>query len=148
MDGFRFDEGTVLTRDPDGAPMRYPPIVSLTELADQLGETKLIAEAWDAGGLYEVGSFSGRRWSEWNGRFRDDMRRFVRGDAALVGKLDAAQESFGIQRPPGSPWTTRIAQAAGGEARINAERIAVPDIQSGLFEGRAAFGIDQGNAKL
>ena len=53
----------------------------LTELADQLGETKLIAEAWDAGGLYDVGSFPGRRWSEWNGRFRDDVRRFVRGDA-------------------------------------------------------------------
>jgi isoamylase len=87
VDGFRFDEGTVLTRDPDGAPMRYPPIVSLTELADQLGETKLIAEAWDAGGLYEVGSFPGRRWSEWNGRFRDDVRRFVRGDAGLVGAV-------------------------------------------------------------
>jgi glycogen operon protein len=87
VDGFRFDEGTVLTRGPDGAVMQYPPIVSLTELADQLGETKLIAEAWDAGGLYEVGSFPGRRWSEWNGRFRDDVRRFVRGDPGLVGAV-------------------------------------------------------------
>ena len=87
VDGFRFDEGSVLTRGPDGAVMQYPPIVSLTELADQLGETKLIAEAWDAGGLYEVGSFPGRRWSEWNGRFRDDVRRFVRGDAGLVGAV-------------------------------------------------------------
>ena len=87
VDGFRFDEGSILTRGPDGAVMRYPPVVSLTELADQLGETKLIAEAWDAGGLYEVGSFPGRRWSEWNGRFRDDVRRFVRGDPGLVGAV-------------------------------------------------------------
>jgi isoamylase len=87
VDGFRFDEGTVLTRGPDGAVMQYPPVVALTELADQLGETKLIAEAWDAGGLYEVGSFPGRRWSEWNGRFRDDVRRFVRGDPGLVGAV-------------------------------------------------------------
>jgi isoamylase len=77
----------VLTRDSDGSVMQFPPIVSLTELADQLGETKLIAEAWDAGGLYEVGSFPGRRWSEWNGRFRDDVRRFVRGDPGLVGAV-------------------------------------------------------------
>ena len=87
IDGFRFDEGTVLTRGPDGAVMQYPPVVSLTELSDQLGETKLIAEAWDAGGLYDVGSFPGRRWSEWNGRFRDDVRRFVRGDPGLVGAV-------------------------------------------------------------
>ena len=87
VDGFRFDEGTILTRGPDGAVLQYPPVVALTELADQLGETKLIAEAWDAGGLYEVGSFPGRRWSEWNGRFRDDVRRFVRGDPGLVGAV-------------------------------------------------------------
>jgi isoamylase len=87
VDGFRFDEGSVLTRGPDGAVMQYPPVVALTELADRLGETKLIAEAWDAGGLYEVGSFPGRRWSEWNGRFRDDVRRFVRGDPGLVGAV-------------------------------------------------------------
>jgi glycogen operon protein len=87
VDGFRFDEGTVLTRGPDGSVMQYPPVVALAELADQLGETKLIAEAWDAGGLYEVGSFPGRRWSEWNGRFRDDVRRFVRGDPGLVGAV-------------------------------------------------------------
>jgi glycogen operon protein len=87
VDGFRFDEGTVLTRDETGAPMKYPPVVALTELADQLGGTKLIAEAWDAGGLYEVGAFPGRRWSEWNGRFRDDVRRFVRGDPGLVAAV-------------------------------------------------------------
>jgi isoamylase len=87
VDGFRFDLGSVLTRAPDGSVMQYPPIVELAELADQLGNTKLIAEAWDAGGLYQVGAFPGRRWSEWNGRFRDDVRRFVRGDPGLVGAI-------------------------------------------------------------
>jgi isoamylase len=87
VDGFRFDLASVLTRGPDGAVMQYPPVVSLAELADQLGETKLIAEAWDAAGLYQLGSFPGHRWSEWNGRFRDDVRRFVRGDPGLVGAV-------------------------------------------------------------
>jgi isoamylase len=87
VDGFRFDLASVLTRGPDGAVMRYPPVVALAELADQLGETKLIAEAWDAAGLYQLGNFPGRRWSEWNGRFRDDVRRFVRGDPGLVGAV-------------------------------------------------------------
>jgi isoamylase len=87
VDGFRFDLASVLTRAPDGSVMQYPTVVELAELADQLGETKLIAEAWDAGGLYQLGSFPGRRWSEWNGRFRDDVRRFVRGDPGLVGAV-------------------------------------------------------------
>jgi isoamylase len=87
VDGFRFDLASVLTRDPTGAVMQSPPVVALAELADQLGETKLIAEAWDAAGLYQLGSFPGRRWSEWNGRFRDDVRRFVRGDPGLVGAV-------------------------------------------------------------
>jgi isoamylase len=84
VDGFRFDLGSVLTRAPDGSVMQYPPIVELAELADELAGTKLIAEAWDAAGLYQVGSFPGRRWSEWNGRFRDDVRRFVRNERGLV----------------------------------------------------------------
>jgi isoamylase len=87
VDGFRFDLGSVLTRAPDGSVLQYPPVVELAELADALGDTKLIAEAWDAGGLYQVGSFPGRRWSEWNGRFRDDVRRFARGDRGLVGSV-------------------------------------------------------------
>jgi len=87
VDGFRFDLASVLTRAPDGAVMKYPPVVALAELADQLGDTKLIAEAWDAAGLYQLGSFPGRRWSEWNGRFRDDVRRFVRGDPGLAGAV-------------------------------------------------------------
>ena len=87
VDGFRFDLASVLTRAPDGGVMQYPPVVALAELADQLGDTKVIAEAWDAAGLYQLGSFPGRRWSEWNGRFRDDVRRFVRGDPGLVGAV-------------------------------------------------------------
>ena len=87
VDGFRFDLGSVLTRGPHGEVEQHPPIVSLIELADELAETKLIAEAWDAAGLYQVGSFPGRRWCEWNGRFRDDIRRFVRGDPGLVGAV-------------------------------------------------------------
>jgi isoamylase len=87
VDGFRFDLASVLTRGPDGSVLQNPPVVALAELADQLGDTKLIAEAWDAAGLYQLGTFPGRRWSEWNGRFRDDVRRFVRGDPGLVGAV-------------------------------------------------------------
>jgi isoamylase len=87
VDGFRFDLASVLTRTPAGNVERYPPVVAAVELADDLAGTKLIAEAWDAAGLYQVGSFPGRRWSEWNGRFRDDIRRFVRGDPGIVGSV-------------------------------------------------------------
>jgi isoamylase len=88
VDGFRFDEGSVLSRGPDGAPMAYPPLLWGIELAEKLADVKIIAEAWDAGGLYQVGSFpGGSRWSVWNGRYRDDIRRFVRGDTGLVGQV-------------------------------------------------------------
>ncbi len=85
MDGFRFDEGSVLSRGEDGAPSAHPPVVWQIELDDALADTKVIAEAWDAAGLYQIGHFPGDRWAEWNGRFRDDVRRFVRGDAGVVG---------------------------------------------------------------
>jgi glycogen operon protein len=105
VDGFRFDLASVLTRAPDGSLMQYPPVVELAELADQLGDTKLIAEAWDAAGLYQLGTFPGRRWSEWNGRFRDDVRRFVRGDPGLVGavatRIAGSSDLYqGARRPP------------------------------------------------
>ncbi len=87
VDGFRFDEGSILARGIDGTPMPHPPVLWYIELADSLAETKIIAEAWDAGGLYQVGGFPGVRWSEWNGRYRDDIRRFVRGDPGLVGAV-------------------------------------------------------------
>jgi isoamylase len=87
VDGFRFDEGSILTRGEDGAPMAYPPVVWSIELSEQLLDTKVIAEAWDAGGLYQIGFFPGYRWSEWNGRYRDDVRRFVKGDTGLLGAV-------------------------------------------------------------
>jgi glycogen operon protein len=87
VDGFRFDEGSVLSRGPDGAPMPFPPVLWQIELDDVLAKTKVIAEAWDAAGLYQVGHFPGFRWAEWNGLYRDTMRRFVRGEAGLVAEV-------------------------------------------------------------
>ena len=85
VDGFRFDEGSILSRGQNGAPLEYPPVVWHIELSEILADTKIIAEAWDAAGLYQVGYFPGLRWAEWNGRFRDDVRRFVKGEPGLVG---------------------------------------------------------------
>jgi isoamylase len=87
VDGFRFDEGSVLTRGEDGAPMVHPPVIWSIELSEELLDTKVVAEAWDAAGLYQVGYFPGYRWAEWNGRYRDTVRRFVRGDPGLLGDV-------------------------------------------------------------
>ncbi len=81
VDGFRFDLAAILSRDERGQPLAAPPILWDIESDPLLAGTKLIAEAWDAAGLYQVGHFMGERWKEWNGRFRDDVRMFVRGDA-------------------------------------------------------------------
>jgi isoamylase len=85
VDGFRFDEGSILSRGEDGEPLQHPPVLWNAELSEILAHTKVIAEAWDAAGLYQVGYFPGFRWAEWNGRYRDDIRSFVRGDPGLVG---------------------------------------------------------------
>ena len=87
VDGFRFDEGSILSRGEDGKPMNHPPVLWHIETSETLADTKIIAEAWDAGGLYQIGYFPGYRWAEWNGRFRDDVRRFVKGDTGLVGTI-------------------------------------------------------------
>jgi isoamylase len=87
VDGFRFDEGSVLSRGEDGSPTEYPPVIWSIELDDVLAETKVIAEAWDAAGLYQIGYFPGYRWAEWNGRYRDDIRRFVKGQPGIVGAV-------------------------------------------------------------
>jgi isoamylase len=87
VDGFRFDEGSILTRGEDGAPAVHPPLVWQVELDEDLMDTKLTAEAWDAAGLYQIGHFPGDRWGEWNGRYRDTVRRFVRGDAGIVSQV-------------------------------------------------------------
>lgn len=86
VDGFRFDLASILGRDQNGAPMANPPILESLAFDPVLGKMKLIAEAWDAGGLYQVGSFpSWNRWAEWNGSYRDDMRSFLKGDDGMAG---------------------------------------------------------------
>ncbi len=85
VDGFRFDEAVVLTRDENGAPMPNPPVIWQIELSETLADSKVIAECWDAEGLNESGHFPGFRWGEWNGRYRDSMRRFIKGDPGLIG---------------------------------------------------------------
>ena len=93
VDGFRFDLASVLSRDETGRPLENPPVLWDIESDPVLASTKLIAEAWDAAGLYQVGSFIGDSWQEWNGRFRDDVRRFVKSDSGTVRLL--AQRALG-----------------------------------------------------
>ncbi|KAA6182982.1 glycogen-debranching protein [Thiohalocapsa marina] len=87
VDGFRFDLASAMARDENGVPMHHPPVLWGIELSDVLAGSKIIAEAWDAAGLYHVGSFPGYRWMEWNGRYRDDLRRAVRGDGGLIDQV-------------------------------------------------------------
>jgi isoamylase len=88
VDGFRFDLASILGRGQDGTVLANPPLLEQLALDPVLAQTKLIAEAWDAAGLYQVGSFpSWGRWAEWNGKFRDDMRSFVKGDGGMVPAL-------------------------------------------------------------
>ncbi|MBN1104421.1 MAG: glycogen debranching protein GlgX [Deltaproteobacteria bacterium] len=87
VDGLRFDLASALGRGEDGEPMHNAPILWNIEFSDDLARTPIIAEAWDAGGLYQVGGFPGFRWAEWNGRYRDVIRRFVRGDKGLVSEV-------------------------------------------------------------
>jgi len=96
IDGFRFDLASILGRDMNGAPMNSPPLLESLAFDPILGKCKLIAEAWDAGGLYQVGCFPAwGRWAEWNGKYRDDIRNFLRGNTSVVGAM--------AQRLQGSP---------------------------------------------
>ncbi len=95
VDGFRFDLASVLDRDQTGRPTPLSPVLWDIDTDPVLAGTKLIAEAWDAAGLYQVGSFVGDNWQEWNGRFRDDVRRFIKGDGGLAASVG--------QRLMGSP---------------------------------------------
>jgi glycogen operon protein len=96
IDGFRFDLASILGRDPWGAPLSNPPLLESLAFDPILSSCKLIAEAWDAGGLYQVGSFPAfGRWGEWNGKYRDCARRYLKGDEGMVGEL--------AQRVQGSP---------------------------------------------
>jgi glycogen operon protein len=87
VDGFRFDLASVLSRDSAGRPLSNPPVLWDIESDPALAGTKLIAEAWDSAGLYQVGSFIGDSWKEWNGRFRDDIRSFFRGERCMVKRF-------------------------------------------------------------
>ena len=87
VDGFRFDLASILDRDESGNLLPNPPVLWDIDSDPALAATKLIAEAWDAAGLYQVGSFVGDSWREWNGRFRDDVRSFFRGDDGFVAPL-------------------------------------------------------------
>lgn len=85
VDGFRFDLASIMGRNEDGAPMNKPPLLQALAFDPILGDVKLIAEAWDAGGLYQVGTFPAwNRWAEWNGKYRDDMRRYIKGDGGMA----------------------------------------------------------------
>ncbi len=96
VDGFRFDLASILGRNEDGSPMSKPPLLESLAFDPILGKVKLIAEAWDAGGMYQVGSFpSWNRWVEWNGRYRDDVRAFLKGDGGM--------ENTAANRITGSP---------------------------------------------
>ncbi len=99
VDGFRFDLASILDRDESGSLMPQPPVLWDIDSDPALAGSKLIAEAWDAAGLYQVGSFVGDSWREWNGRFRDDVRSFIRGDegsvAALGDKLLGSPQIYG-----------------------------------------------------
>jgi len=87
VDGFRFDLASVLSRDRNGELLPNPPLVETIAEDPLLADTKIIAEAWDAAGAYQVGSFANLRWAEWNGRYRDDARRYWRGDRGTLGDL-------------------------------------------------------------
>jgi isoamylase len=87
VDGFRFDLASILSRDETGQPLRNPPVLWDIETDPVLAGTKLIAEAWDAAGLYQVGAFGGESWKEWNGKFRDDVRGFLKGDNGTVSRM-------------------------------------------------------------
>lgn len=89
IDGFRFDLASALSRDSDGVPLKDPHLLWAIDTDPTLAGTKIIAEAWDAGGLYQVGSFAGDRFAEWNGPFRDDVRRFIKGDPGMVKPVAA-----------------------------------------------------------
>lgn len=101
VDGFRFDLASIMGRNEDGSPMSKPPLLQSLAFDPILGKVKLIAEAWDAGGLYQVGSFpSWNRWAEWNGRYRDDMRCFLKGDYGMAqAAINRITGSYDLYNP-------------------------------------------------
>lgn len=108
VDGFRFDLASAMARGEDGNPLYHAPMLWHTELTPALSQTHLIAEAWDATGLYQLGDFPGFRWAEWNGRYRDVIRAFVRGDRGLITEVATRIcGSSDLYRPRGRmPWNS------------------------------------------
>lgn len=107
IDGFRFDLASILGRDPWGAPLPNPPLLETLAFDPILAKCKLVAEAWDAGGLYQVGSFPAYgRWAEWNGKYRDCIRKFLKGDLGVVGemaqRLQASPDIYSARGPMAS----------------------------------------------
>ncbi len=105
VDGFRFDLASILVRSHDGIPLANPPLVEAITLDPILANTKLIAEAWDAAGLYQVGSFPGMgKWGEWNGKYRDAVRRFIKGTDGTVGefatRISGSEDLYGKGKLP------------------------------------------------
>jgi isoamylase len=99
VDGFRFDLASILSRGEDGQPLKDPPLLWDIETDPVLANTKIIAEAWDAAGLYQVSTFVGDRWMVWNGQYRDNVRRFIKGDAGMVSQLaDSLMGSANLYR--------------------------------------------------
>lgn len=108
VDGFRFDLASILGRNEDGSPMSKPPLLQSLAFDPLLKDTKLIAEAWDAGGLYQVGSFpSWDRWAEWNGKYRDDLRSFLKGDGGFaqvaVRRIAGSYDIYDMERRSDNP---------------------------------------------
>jgi len=109
VDGFRFDLASELSRGPDGAELADPPVLWGIELSSVLDHVKIIAEPWDADGIYQLGRFPGKRWSEWNGRYRDEVRDFVRGRPGVVGAVAARiAGSADLYDAPGELPTTSV----------------------------------------
>lgn len=107
IDGFRFDLAAILGRSQDGSPLSNPPLIESLAYDPVLAKCKLIAEAWDAGGLYQVGAFPAYgRWAEWNGKYRDTIRKFLKGDVGIIGELS--------QRIQGSPDMYRLRGTTAG----------------------------------
>jgi isoamylase len=102
IDGFRFDLASILSRDAWGAPLANPPLLETLAFDPILAKCKLIAEAWDAGGLYQVGSFPAfGRWAEWNGKYRDCIRKFIKGDEGMAGEMAQRISGFPPISMPG-----------------------------------------------
>ena len=123
IDGFRFDLAAILGRDPWGAPLANPPLLESLAFDPILGRCKLIAEAWDAGGLYQVGSFPAYgRWAEWNGKYRDDVRRFLEGRHRPGRRARPASPGFAGPLRLERPRADRVDQLRHLPRRLHAAR--------------------------